>query len=67
MRIGVAGLGAAFTNMMRELAAYPHGRVTAAADFRQRALDRFASEWGGETHATVEEMCASPNVDVSMF
>ena len=64
MRIGVAGLGAAFTNMMRELAAYPHGRVTAAADFRQRALDRFASEWGGETHATVEEMCASPNVDV---
>jgi phthalate 4,5-cis-dihydrodiol dehydrogenase len=64
IRIGVAGLGAAFTNMMRELAAYPHGKVTAAADLRQRGLDKFASEWGGETYATVEEMCASPNVDV---
>jgi phthalate 4,5-cis-dihydrodiol dehydrogenase len=67
MRIGVAGLGAGGANALGEapgLASHPNIRLTAAADLRQTALDRFASEFGGETFTSIEALCASPNVDV---
>lgn len=67
MRIGVVGLGAGGANALGEspgLASHPSIRLTAAADLRQAALDRFASEFGGETFTSIEALCASPNVDV---
>jgi phthalate 4,5-cis-dihydrodiol dehydrogenase len=67
MRIGVAGLGAGGANALSEapgLASHPNIRLTAAADLRQAALDRFAAEFGGETFTSIEALCASPNVDV---
>jgi len=67
MRIGVAGLGAGGANALSEvpgLGSHPSIRLTAAADLRQVALDRFASEFGGETFTSIEGLCASPNVDV---
>jgi phthalate 4,5-cis-dihydrodiol dehydrogenase len=67
MRIGVAGLGTGGANALGEapgLASHPNIRLTAAADPRQVALDRFASEFGGETFTSIEALCASPSVDV---
>jgi phthalate 4,5-cis-dihydrodiol dehydrogenase len=67
MRIGVAGLGAGGANALSEapgLASHPNIRLTAAADLRQAALDRFAAEYGGETFTSIEALCASPSVDV---
>lgn len=67
MRVGVAGLGAGGANAVNAvpgLGSHPNVQLTAAADLRQVALDRFAGEFGGETYTSVEALCASPNVDV---
>jgi phthalate 4,5-cis-dihydrodiol dehydrogenase len=63
LRFGIAGLGTAQADILPQMAAHPHIRVTAAADVRQDALGRFASEYGGEIYQSVEEMCRSKNVD----
>lgn len=63
LRVGMAGLGTAVPNALPELHAHPGIEITAAADPRHEALDRFASEFGGETYRTVEAMCSSANVD----
>lgn len=67
MRVGIAGLGAGGLNALGAspgLANHPNIKLTAAADLRQVALDRFASDFGGETYTSVKAMCASPNVDM---
>ena len=63
LRIGIVGLGVASTAMLPEVAAHPNVRITAGADVRQQALDRFASKFGGETYHSMEDLCKSPNVD----
>jgi phthalate 4,5-cis-dihydrodiol dehydrogenase len=63
LRIGIAGLGRAGAAMLAAMVQHPLVRVTAAADPRPEPRDRFEAELGGETYASVEEMCASPNVD----
>lgn len=63
LRFGIAGLGTASTAILPEIVAHPNMKVTAAADPRREALDKFAMQFGGETYASVEAMCASPNVD----
>ncbi|HLQ31234.1 MAG TPA: Gfo/Idh/MocA family oxidoreductase [Chloroflexota bacterium] len=63
LRLGFAGLGEAATLVLPEIKQLPYIRVTAAADVRAPALERFESEFKGETFRTVEELCASRNVD----
>ncbi len=63
LRFGVAGLGVASTQILPHLAKHPHARVTAAADTRKDALQRFASEFGALTYESVEDLAASPAVD----
>lgn len=63
LRLGIAGLGAAGGGSLRSIARHPRFRVTAAADVRREALARFAAEFEGETYQSIEEMCASPQVD----
>jgi phthalate 4,5-cis-dihydrodiol dehydrogenase len=66
MRVGIAGLGAGGANAMSEvpgLIAHPTVRLTAAADPRPAAREQFAREVGGETFASIEDLCASPTVD----
>jgi phthalate 4,5-cis-dihydrodiol dehydrogenase len=63
LRIGIAGLGVGSLNVLPELLAHPRIRLVAGADIRQSALDQFASQFGGETYASVEAMCSSSNVD----
>ena len=63
LRFGIAGLGVAAAQILPVIAKHPHLQATAAAEPRQEARDKFISEYGGETFSTVEELCASPNVD----
>src|SRR5437762_2566019 len=64
LRVGIAGLGAGGSGLVRALAGHPHGRLTAVADLRTVALERMRSELGAQTYDSVEALCASPNVDV---
>ena len=63
LRIGIAGLGVASLNLFPELVAHPRVRIVAGADVRETARDRFASDFGGAAYASVEALCASPEVD----
>jgi phthalate 4,5-cis-dihydrodiol dehydrogenase len=63
LRLGVVGLGRAFTVM---LPTFRDPRVTlvAAADPRAEARARFAADFSAKAYATVEELCADPAVEV---
>ncbi len=63
LRLGVAGLGRAFALMAPTLGAHPRVRLVAAADPRAEARERFAAEFGGTAHATVDALCGDPGVD----
>ena len=64
LRLGVAGLGRAFTLMLPTLAADPRVQLVAAADPRPEASARFAAEFGGRVHASVDALCADADVEV---
>ncbi len=63
-RWGVAGLGRAFTVMLPTLVADSRVRLVAAADPRIEARSRFATEFGARTYASVEALCADPDVEI---
>ncbi|HEX4522642.1 MAG TPA: Gfo/Idh/MocA family oxidoreductase [Casimicrobiaceae bacterium] len=64
LRLGIAGLGRAFTLMLPTLSADPRVRLVAAADPRPEARARFAADFGGRAHASVDALCADADVDV---
>jgi phthalate 4,5-cis-dihydrodiol dehydrogenase len=64
LRIGVAGLGRAFSVMVPTFAADPRVALVAAADPRAEARQRFAADFAGTAYARVEELCADPAVEV---
>ena len=59
----MAGLGVASTQILPPIAALPYIKITAAADLRGDALEKFRDTYHGETFASVEALCESPNVD----
>lgn len=59
----MAGLGVASTQIMPPIAALPYIKITAAADTRGDALQKFRETYHGETFTGVEAMCASDAVD----
>ena len=63
LRFGIAGLGQAAASTIPEILAHPNSRLTAAADLRQEALDKFSSDFGGRVYHRVEDLCEDPNVD----
>ena len=63
MRLGIAGLGVASTQILPPISKLPFIKITAAADTRTDALAKFSQSYKGETFTSVEAMCASPNVD----
>src|SRR5690242_20703408 len=64
LRLGVAGLGRAFTLMLPTLTGDPRIELVAAADPRPEATDRFAREFGGRIHGSVDALCADKSVEV---
>ncbi|HUQ27470.1 MAG TPA: Gfo/Idh/MocA family oxidoreductase [Usitatibacter sp.] len=63
LRLGVAGLGRAFTLMLPTLTAHPRVELVAAADPRPEARDRFASEFGAKAYEDVDALVADPRVE----
>jgi len=64
LRMGVAGLGRAFTVMVPTLANDPRIKLAAGADPLPEGRKLFASQFDAKTYATVEELCADPDVEV---
>jgi phthalate 4,5-cis-dihydrodiol dehydrogenase len=64
IRIGVAGLGRAFTLMLPTFTADPRVRLVAGADPLPAARDRFARDFGAPAFDDVERLCAQDGVDV---
>jgi phthalate 4,5-cis-dihydrodiol dehydrogenase len=63
VRLGVAGLGRAFTLMLPTFQADPRIQMVAAADPREEARRRFATDFRARTYATVEALCDDPELD----
>jgi phthalate 4,5-cis-dihydrodiol dehydrogenase len=59
----MAGLGVASTQILPPLSRLPYIKITAAADTRTDALEKFRAAYGGEAFDSVEAMCGSANVD----
>lgn len=64
LRIGVAGLGRAFTLMLPTFRHDTRVRLVAAADPLPGARAQFTADFGGPAYPTVEALCADPQVDV---
>jgi len=64
LKLGVVGLGRAFTLMLPTFLADRRIELVAAADPRAEATRRFASEFGARTYASMEELCSDPAVEV---
>src|ERR1700722_13444133 len=58
LRLGVIGLGRAFTLMLPTFAAHPRITMVAASDPRQDSRERFAEEFGAKVYADAEALCA---------
>ncbi|HEV2668213.1 MAG TPA: Gfo/Idh/MocA family oxidoreductase, partial [Blastocatellia bacterium] len=59
----MAGLGVASTQILPPISALPYIKITAAADTRTDALQKFRETYKGEAFTSVAAMCESPNVD----
>jgi len=62
LRLGVIGLGRAFTLMLPTFVAHPRIKMVAASDPRPDARERFATEFGAKVYADAEALCAAPAV-----
>jgi phthalate 4,5-cis-dihydrodiol dehydrogenase len=63
LRLGMAGLGVASTQILPSISDLPFVKISAASDLRQDALEKFRLAYGGKTFDSVAEMCASEEVD----
>ena len=63
VRLGVVGLGRAASGMLPSLQAHPRIRLSAAADPNPDARARFEQDFGGDTFADAESLCASGVAD----
>jgi phthalate 4,5-cis-dihydrodiol dehydrogenase len=63
IRLGVIGLGRAFTLMLPTLSAHPLVRLVAAYDPRPDASARFAADFSATAHENAEALCADPSVE----
>ncbi len=64
MRIGVAGLGAASSQILPCIGEVAEASLAAGADTRPEAREQFSRKWGLPSFESVEEMARSPDVDV---
>ena len=63
LRLGMAGLGVASTQILPPISKLPFIKITAAADTRTDAVAKFREQYKAEGYTSIEELCASPNVD----
>jgi phthalate 4,5-cis-dihydrodiol dehydrogenase len=63
IRLGVAGLGRAFTLMLPTFLADPRVQLVAACDPRPEARAQFAADFGAPVHEDIEAVARDPNVE----
>lgn len=63
LKLGVAGLGRAFSFMAETFARDPRVELVAAADPRAEARRQFELEFHGKSFLTVQELCEKPEID----
>jgi phthalate 4,5-cis-dihydrodiol dehydrogenase len=63
LKIGFAGLGMGAARIIQEISHLPFIEITAGADLRHQALEKFRNQYNGEAYKSIEEMCQSPNVE----
>lgn len=63
IRLGIAGLGRGFMLTLPSLRVDPHVAVTACAAPREASRSAFIAEFGGNAHATIEDLAADPDVE----
>ena len=63
IRLGVAGLGRAFTLMLPTLVGDERIVLAAGADPRAEARAQFERDFSGRSFETVEALCATPDLD----
>jgi phthalate 4,5-cis-dihydrodiol dehydrogenase len=63
LRLGVIGLGRAFSLMVPTFAHHPHVEIIAGTDLRADARERFASDFAARAHASVEALVDDPRVE----
>jgi phthalate 4,5-cis-dihydrodiol dehydrogenase len=64
LKIGVAGLGRAFSLMVPTFAGDRRVQLAAGADPRPEARRKFEADFQGKAYADVESLCADPSLDV---
>ncbi|WP_407849095.1 Gfo/Idh/MocA family protein [Bordetella petrii] len=64
IRIGVAGLGRAFSLMLPTFLNDPRVRLVAASDPRPEALAQFQRDFQGRAHPDIESLARDPDVQV---
>ena len=62
LKLGVIGLGRAFTLMLPTFASHPLVSMVAASDPRSDARERFAAEFDAKVFADAGALCADPEV-----
>jgi phthalate 4,5-cis-dihydrodiol dehydrogenase len=63
LRLGVAGLGRAFSVMLPTFISDPRVTLVAGTDLRPEARRQFTADFAARSYSTVEELCADPNVE----
>ncbi|MCW5692639.1 MAG: Gfo/Idh/MocA family oxidoreductase [Pseudolabrys sp.] len=63
LKLGVIGLGRAFTLMLPTFVGHPKLRLTAASDPRKEAVDRFSTEFQAKGFESPEALCADADID----
>ena len=64
LNLGIIGLGGGASQMLPAFARHSRVSVTAAADIDQDQLDKFRTQYEGETFLSAEAICRSPSIDV---
>src|SRR5262249_59208704 len=63
LRLGVAGLGRAFSAMLPTFIADPRVTLVAGTDLRPDARRQFAADFAAKSYPTVEQLCADQAVE----
>lgn len=63
IRLGVAGLGRAFTLMLPTFATDPRIALAAATDLRPEARKRFEADFSAPTYDTIEALCDNASIE----
>jgi phthalate 4,5-cis-dihydrodiol dehydrogenase len=62
--VGLVGLGGGASDMIPAFVQHPHIALTAAADIDDGQLEKFRSEFQGDTYLSAQALCDNPHVDV---